>query len=314
MVHYCFRSFDRSIPMRFALDIGGTAIKCAVVDDDGKIVRDGSFPTDPVSSNYEFAQSIVTGSRRFISGGNEKIHSVGAGMAGFCDGKRGIVFESPNLPNIRDFELARELTDGLNLPAFVDNDATCAAWGEYLFGGYETDDLLVVTLGTGIGGGLVLDGKLYRGSHGFAGEIGQWPLVPDGPNCPSGGKGCLEAYVGRYGFEEMYRIKAGFESAVEPSVIHDRARQGEEAAKEAWNDYGAKLGIVLAGAVNLLDLGAVILTGGVTGAWDCFSESLERTFNTFLITPYKNKNIVKISTLGGSAGILGAAFLDRAND
>ena len=300
--------------MRFALDIGGTAIKCAVIDDDGKIVRSGSFPTDPVSDNNGFAKLIVTGSRRFISEGNEIINSIGAGMAGFCDGKRGIVFESPNLPNIRDFELAHELKNGLDLPAFVDNDATCAAWGEYLFGGYEVDDLLVVTLGTGIGGGLVLDGKLYRGSHGFAGEIGQWPLVPDGPDCPSGGKGCLEAYVGRYGFEEIYRLKAGGETVSEPKVIYDRAKHGEKAAKEAWNDYGTKLGIVLAGAVNLLDLGAVILTGGVTGAWDCFSESLGRAFNTYLITPYKNKNIVKISKLGGSAGILGAAFLDRAND
>jgi glucokinase len=301
--------------MRFALDIGGTSIKCAIVSDDGAIVRAGDFPTKASSDTKEFARSLIEGARHFLSQGDEKITSVGAGMAGIVDGKLGIVIESPNLPGVKNLPLADILSTELGLPAFVDNDATAAAWGEFLFGGHVgISDMLVVTLGTGIGGGLVLDSKLYHGMRGFAGEVGQIPLIPDGPQCPGGGRGCLEYYIGKAGLMEGYRDKVAMGHCIEPDELNVKARAGEKAAKESWEIYGADLGVVLAGISNLLDLGVIILTGGLTGAWEHFEPALLDKFNGHLITPLKGRIPIKVSNLGGKAGTLGAAFLDKAHE
>ena len=301
--------------MRLALDIGGTLVKCALVSDEGEIAATGSFATHAALETEDFGSHLVQGALKFISESKikrESITIVGAGMAGFADGKRGIVYESPNLPGVRNLELAKRLSEGIGKPAFAENDATAAAWGEYLFGGHEgIEDMLVVTLGTGIGGGLVLGGRLHRGARGMAGEIGQMAYTPDGPECPGGGMGCLEHYVGKAGLMEDYRIRARLSDAVEPKEIHKRAEAGDRAAMESWEAYGHKLGVVLASSANLLDLGAVILTGGITGAWEEFRNSLARSFRNHLITPHKDRLKVEVSALGGNAGILGAAFLDK---
>ncbi len=299
--------------MRLALDIGGTLVKCACVTDDGAITRAGEFPTDPNLGTTEFAHRLMTGAREFLAHGKEEINMVGAGMAGFADGKHGVILESPNLPGIRDLELARSLKDEFGVTAYAENDATAAAWGEYLFGGHgDVKDMLVVTLGTGIGGGLVLGGRLHRGALGVAGEIGQMVLDQTGPDCPCGGKGCLERYVGRAALEEDFRVRSGLTERVEPKIIHKRALESDPAAKDAWNAYGNRLGVVFASVANLLDLGAIILTGGIFGAWDNFSPALMSTFKRHLITPHKDRLPVSRSTLEGRAGLLGAAFLDRA--
>jgi glucokinase len=301
--------------MRLALDIGGTSVKCALVDDTGTIARTGENPTAASEDTGGFADSLMGGVRKFLGGDKKSIALVGAGMAGFVDGRRGVVYESPNLPGVKDFELGRILNAELGVPSYVDNDATSAAWGEFLFGGHEgVADMLVVTLGTGIGGGLVLGGRLHRGARGFAGEIGQIPLYPDGPDCPCGGKGCLERYIGKGPLEEEYRLKAGLDKPVEPRAIKERADLGDRAAIEAWDGYGSRLGVVLAGVTNLLDLGAIVLTGGILGAWDNFSGSLSTAFNRHLITPLKNRVPIKVSSLQGKAGLLGAAFLDKARE
>lgn len=299
--------------MRLALDIGGTKIKCATVTEDGQIVASGDFPSNPELENEEFAKLVVGGARNFLSEHGAAVTVVGAGMAGFVDASKGIIRESPNLPKVKDLELGRILTDGLDLLSFVDNDATAAAWGEYLFGGHvDVKDLLAVTLGTGIGGGLVLGGNLYHGANGMAGEIGQMVLIPAGPQCPGGGKGCLEYYIGKRGVMEDYRRRAKLDESVEPEEIHDRASGGDNAARESWKAYGQRLGVTLASSANLLDLGIIILTGGILGAWDFFSDAMMQTFRDHLITPHKAHKKVKKSNLEGKAGLLGAAFLDRA--
>jgi len=225
------------------------------------------------------------------------------------------VYESPNLPNIKNFNLGGVLSDGLGVRVWVENDATAAAWGEYLFGGHDgIEDMLVVTLGTGIGGGLVLRGKLYRGARGFAGEIGHVPLYVDGPECECGGKGCLELYTGKFALERDYLARSGLSEPVEPKIIFERAISGDLSAQETFKTYGKHLGLAFAHVANLLDLGAVVLTGGILGAWDFFYKSLFETFNLYLITPLKNRVPIKKSSLGGKSGILGAAFLDKAGE
>lgn len=298
--------------MRLALDIGGTSVKWALVTNDGIIQHSGEFPTDSSLQTFDFARQLVSRVDDYKSFYSGPIEIIGAGMAGFVDGQRGIVYESPNLPLIKNLELARVLEDEFKVPAYVENDATSAAWGEYLFGGHGCDDLLTVTLGTGIGGGLVLGGRLHRGTRGFAGEIGHTTLCPDGPKCPCGCMGCLELYISKAALEEDYREKAGLDVSVEPKVISERARNGDKAALDAWKAYGGRLGVSLAQAANLLDLGIIVLTGGILGAWDFFIEPLNETFNSYVLNPLKGKIRIVPSSLGGRAGTLGAAFLDKA--
>ena len=299
--------------MRLALDIGGTDIKCATVTEDGQIAASGSFPSNPKLESEEFLSMVVNGARDFLSEHPGAVTIVGAGMAGFIDASKGIVRESPNLPKVKNLELGKALTDGLELLAYVENDATAAAWGEYMFGGHvDVKDMMAVTLGTGIGGGLVLNGKLYRGAKGMAGEIGQMVLIPAGPECPGGGKGCLEYYIGKRGVMEDYRRRAKLDKSIEPKEIYERAGTGDSSAKESWKAYGQRLGVVLASSANLLDLGLIVLTGGIMGAWDFFSDSMMKTFRDHLITPHKAHLKVKKSNLEGKAGLLGAAFLDKA--
>ncbi|HEX9745742.1 MAG TPA: ROK family protein, partial [bacterium] len=274
--------------MRMALDIGGTAIKCAIVADDGKIIREGKFRTDSTLDSGTFGRLIVEGVRDFLSGGDEQITSIGAGMAGFTDAKKGIIYQSPNIPGIRDFNLVKVLEDEFDVEAYVDNDATVAAWGEFLFGGHNVDDLLVVTLGTGIGGGLVLGGRLHRGEHGFTGEIGQMVLHPDGDECRGGGAGCLELYTGRKAVIEKYCRLSGADEKISPREIYESAADGDSAALETWSDYGRDLGILMASVGNLLDLGAIVVTGGLSGAYNFFYPELKRTLRKYLISPLKD--------------------------
>jgi len=299
--------------MRLALDIGGTFIKCASVTDDGGIINSEKFPTDFSLDTGQFASHVIESAREFKEKTGEKFDVAGAGMAGFTDGRRGIIYESPNIPNVKNLHLAEILSEGLGIPSYIDNDATTAAWGEYLFGDYgDVKDLLVVTLGTGIGGGLVIDGRLCRGAKGMAGEIGQMVLDPDAPDCAGGGKGTLEHFAGKAGLQVDYADRAGIDALVEPEEIHSRALDGDSAARDSFSEYGRRLGIVLASASNLLDPGAVVLTGGILGAWELFSGSLNESFVTYLITPHKDRLKVTKTRLDGNAGILGAAFLDRA--
>ncbi len=298
--------------MRLALDIGGTFIKIACITDAGDILDTSKFPTDPNLSNREFVNVLVENTRKSIAEWEGEFTVIGAGMAGFVDGVRGIIHKSPNIPNIKDLELARELTKELGIPAWVENDATAAAWGEFLFGDHDGNRyMLMLTLGTGNGGGLVLDGRLYRGSRGMAGEIGQMIYEPGGPECPGGARGCFEHWTGKTGLMNDYKDVAEINELIEPEVINELAASGEKAAIEAWRNYGTRLGIMIATTANLLDLDIVVLTGGLLGAWDNFIGPLKESMNEHLITPHKDVLRVEKSTLGGNAGLLGAAFLDK---
>ena len=299
--------------MKLALDIGGTYIKAAGLTPVGEVTYSKKYPTDPDIPNEEFVQKIIRIANEFIENYVGESYYIGIGMAGFIDGMRGIVYESPNIPGIRDLELGKLVSDGTGLATWIENDANAAAWGEFRFGEYgKVRNMLILTLGTGNGGGLILNGKLHRGSHGMAGEIGQMVYEPWGYDCPGGAKGCFEHYTGKAGLITEYMELSGLEKPIEPEELNSRAESGEKAAIEAWNRYGDRLGIVIASTANLLDLDIVVLTGGLLGAWDNFIGPLEKSMVEHLITPHKDVLRVVKSTLGGDAGILGAAFLDES--
>jgi glucokinase len=271
------------------------------------------FPTDPSLPNEKFTEQIIKIGHETMTAQGGEFSSIGIGMAGFIDGIRGIVYESPNIPGIHNLELKKIVSAEIGIPTWVENDANAAAWGEYKFGNHGSpDNMLVLTLGTGNGGGLVLNEKIFRGAHGFAGEIGQMVYEPWGHDCPGGAKGCFEHYTGKSGLMNEYQTLSGSDQQIEPKEINERANSGEKAAIQAWERYGERLGIMLASVGNLLDLDLVVLTGGLIGGWDNFYESLMHSLKEHLISPHKEVLRVKKSTLGGDAGILGAAFLDNS--
>jgi len=192
------------------IDLGGTAIKVAVVDEKGGILELETVKNDPSLSPERLCSEIVDKAKGMKD--LRRISGTGIGVAGDIDQERGIVRFSPNLPKWKNANLRKMLGKGLPKPIVVDNDANAAALGAYwLEARGKVENLLCVTLGTGVGGGLICNGKVYRGASGTAGEIGHMPYNPDGPECNCGSRGCIERYIGapNMSFQAKEGVKAG---------------------------------------------------------------------------------------------------------
>ena len=228
-----------------------------------------------------------------------------------------------NIPDWREVPLGNILKKKLNLPVFVDNDVNVMALGELKFGaGAGARNMLCITLGTGVGGGLILGRKLYRGSSYVAGEFGHVPINIDGPECNCGGRACVEAYVGNSHIvrDTIARIKRGQAtlikrivkgdlSKITPEVIDEAARAGDKFAKNIWVDVGNKVGIGLAGVVNLLNVEKIVIGGGVAKAGKILFDSIRKTIDERAMKlPAKTVKVVK-AKLGYDAGLIGAATL-----
>ncbi len=295
-----------------AADIGGTNIRAAVIAEGGKIVQ-SLHSRIPLGEHDISETALVNKLTVFFAEMIERepeISSVGIGFPGFFQGHSGLLIASPNLPNLRQTNLAKQLSTALRLPVFMQNDALCAAIGEHRFGaGRNSNNLLHITLGTGIGGGLILNNAPYTGEEGMAMEFGHL-IVNRGSNahrCGCSGRGCVEAYASANAIKQHYAHLTGME--MEACEIYDRALTGETDAKEIFEGAGIYLGMAIAEAVKLLDIHTVTISGGLTGAWPLLHPSTIRSMNDNLIPPLKGKVSVLKSTLNDNAGLLGAATL-----
>lgn len=303
-----------------ALDVGGTHIRAAIVDETGRIRKqrreaanlsrlpeDASANETVVNILSARIQSMLDACR--TETGN-RIRAIGLGFPGFIH--RGIVRASPNIRGLADLSLAAELEHRLGLPVRMENDAALAALGESRFGaGAPMADLIHLTLGTGVGGGLVLNGALYTGVGGMAMEIGHLCVRPGGRTCGCGNQGCLEAYASARAVAERWRERSHDPEAreVDAREIHRLAAAGEPIACQILEEAGECLGLAIAQAVNLLDVRQVRIGGGMSGAWDQLQGSLHASLNAHLIPPLKHAVSVAPSRLGDDAAILGAASL-----
>jgi glucokinase len=304
------------------VDLGGTNIRMALVGVGGTILRRHRFPTqadrgwkDVVLRTAQCIQELLAHGRQGPFAG------VGIGAPGAVLYKEGVVIESPNLPDWHYVPLRRLLQERLSCPVMVENDADAIALGE---GGYGAArgirNYLVITLGTGVGGGLVLDGKLWRGPHASAAEVGHFPVEPMGYPCGCGSRGCLETVASataivRMAIEamesgrdtEIHRLSGGSIDNVDAEMVSRAARQGDEVAQSIFNSVAVALGMVLAGIVNLLHLEAIIIGGGVSASWDCFGEKLQKEMQKRLFPGPARKVKILLAQLGDDAGILGMA-------
>lgn len=287
------------------VDFGGTAIKAAIVRD-GEILRSMECPTPTGATAEEIMDTIAD----LVLSLDAKPTSVGVAIPGEVD-PTGRCWGLPNVPGFKGVALGKGLGDRLKCPVAVENDATAAALGEYLCGyGSRYPSFLSITLGTGIGGGLVIGGQLYPGANGFAGEVGHINVNPaaDAPLCGCGKRGCLETYSGTAALKRKYREEGGGE-VVNVKEIADAARHGNRAALATFEMMGEALGHGLAGIQNTLDLSALVFTGGISASFDLIEPSLRAALRKYSFAAPPAEVPLVVSELGSSAGVIGAAAL-----
>lgn len=298
------------------VDVGGT--KClGVVWQDGRVVREIRRETPQgADALIETVTSLI--------GDLGDVDTVGVGVPGLVT-REGVLRAAPNLVDIADFAVGARLAEALGRKVFVDNDATCAAVAEWSAGsaaGYE--DVVVVTLGTGIGGGIIAGGKLVRGTNGFAGEIGHMVVDPVGVECVCGQRGCWERYASGSGLARLGRLAeaegrarrvlelAGSPEAVRGEHVRQAALEGDRDAVAIVDEFAGWVARGLANLVNLLDPAVVVIGGGLASSGDLFLAPIRRHFADLLYSPTLRPHPpLVLARFGEQAGAIGAALLPR---
>jgi glucokinase len=264
----------------------------------------------------------LAGVARAVCGGGE-LAGVGVGVPGLVD-RSGVLRFAPNLPGVADMAIQSPLEAALGVPVRVDNDATCAVWGERQLGAaHGYDDVVLATLGTGIGGGVVAGGRLLRGANGFAGEIGHMVVDPDGPPCPCGQQGCWERFASGSGLGALAKraaaegragrvlaLAGGDPASVRGEHVSVAAAEGDAEACAVFADFGWWVALGLANLANVFDPQAFVLGGGLVEAGELLLEPVRAAF-TGLLTGGSHRPAVDIvpASLGERAGAIGAACL-----
>jgi glucokinase len=310
--------------LTIGVDIGGTKISGALVDEKGHVVADARR-VSPATHSDRIEEAVVDLVAELRA--THDVEAVGVAAAGFIDKRRATVMFAPNLA-WRQVPLRAHLEAKLDLPVVIENDANAAAWGEFTFGaGKDTDDLLLVTVGTGIGGGVVLDGDLMRGAFGVAAEIGHLRVVPGGRACGCGNLGCWETYgsgsalvrqtreqlhAGSLLGQDLLERAGGDIEAVTGPMITESARDGDQFAIEQLEVLARWLGEGIASLVAVLDPATVAIGGGVSEAGDLLLDPIRDAFATQLTgRGYRPVAEIRLAELGNRAGQLGAADLGR---
>jgi glucokinase len=286
------------------VDIGGTRIKLADVDG-SRIEKQSVIPTPAGVTPAAFLDALARAIRDLVPSPT----AVGLGIPGEVD-RNGRCYRLPNVPGFEGVAFAAELEQRLGVRVVVENDATAAALGEARFGhGRAHPSFLMVTLGTGIGGGLVLDRKLVRGANGFAAEIGHVTvdISPTAPACVCGNRGCLESFAGARALVE--RVRREGVSANEASDVAAAARRGEPSARAALDTMADMLAIALNSIQNVLDLDAIVFSGGVSAAFDLVEPRMREKLRARCYAKPLGEVPLLVSELGEHAGVVGAALL-----
>ncbi|MGN0064001.1 MAG: ROK family protein [Nocardioides sp.] len=298
--------------MDVGVDVGGTTVTAAVVAADGSLVRTVHAATPRPSAGVGVLEDVLVEAVREVSAG-VPVARVGLAAAAFVDSHRERAMFAPHLA-WRGEPAASTLSARVGAPVLLENDATCAAWGEATTGAAAgSSSSITLTVGTGIGGGVVLDGRLLRGHNGMAGEFGHVCVDPEGPLCPCGGRGCWERYVSATALEDAAERHRGGGAArwIAPQVS-EAARAGDPAALAAFEEVGSWLGRGLLGAVAVLDPEVVVIGGGVSAAGDLLLDPA-RAVLAAEVVGHGHRSVPRLVTasLGPSAGLVGAVLLAR---
>ena len=307
--------------LAIGIDAGGTKVAGLLVDVATGDILDRRLVDSP-ASDAEASTAVIIALARDLIGGRSDVHAVGVGAAGLVDLAGALRF-APNLA-WREFPLRARVERGVGLPTLVDNDANVAAWGEFRFGaGRGSNHLLMVTVGTGIGGGIVTNGRLMSGANGFAAEIGHVIVEPGGPRCGCGNQGCWEQVasgraIGRLGRQAgldhprslMVELAGGDPSKVDGPAVTRAAQRSDPVAVHVLAEVGRRLGQGIAGLINVLDPERVVIGGGAMAAGDLLLEPARRACREAVEAPDHRPEVpIVAAALGNDAGAVGAADL-----
>ncbi len=301
------------------VDLGGTNLRCAVIDDKNEIISRFERPTEAFNGHEAVIGKIVDGVENVIQQAGCKasdIAAVGIGVPGPINQKEGIVYSTPNMPGWNNVPLAEIVKARTGLTTCIENDANCAGWGEFVAGaGAQYRHMLMVTLGTGIGGAIIMDGRLHIGRDGAAGELGHVCIEMNGRQCGCGAKGCVEAYASATAVVRRFRelLDDGWESPLGQNIekvtcrdIFDAALQGDPVAMHIVKRTGEYLGVMASSMAELLNPEVCVISGGMIQAGDALFDPIREICLRRNQHPGRTMSIVP-ACLGGNAGLVGAA-------
>lgn len=310
--------------LTIGVDVGGTKIAAGLVTEEGEVLRTArrDTPASEVDATADAIADLVTELRA-----DEDVAAVGIGAAGFCDAERTSVVYAPNLA-WRNEPLAEKITKATGLPTVVENDANAAAWGEFRFGAAKkAKSAIVVTLGTGIGGGIIINDHLVRGSQGFAGEIGHMQMKAGGRRCGCGLRGCWERYgsgtalvheareiatVAPASAVRLLEMAGGDPQQITGQMVTAAAKEGDPVALDVLETVADWIGRGLADLTAILDPEMIVLGGGVATAGEILLEPVQKAFEKNLTARlYRDIAEITLAQLGVPAGLIGAADLAR---
>lgn len=292
------------------LDLGGTNLRAAAIDRSGKLLESNSGSTSCAEGREALVNEMVSVIERLRSKlGADGLAGIGVAVPGFILLKEGVVTNSNNITCLENFPLRDEIERRLGAKVVLENDANAAALGEKWMGaGREVDDLVLLTLGTGIGGGIIADGKVLHGFLGMAGEVGHITVVPNGNPCGCGNQGCVEKHASATAISAMAKL-AGLGEGLTSEEVYRLALGGDEKAHAIFIAMGQALGIAVATLVNVFNFPLYLLSGGVLAAWDLFAPPMMDEIRRRSFTFRTTKTRVERATLGSQAGLFGAAYL-----
>jgi glucokinase len=310
-------SLNASSNLVFATDLGGTHLRVALVDRTGQIHKQLKLQT-PKDDSPDAIVSALAGIADQWRNGDGPIIAASVMVPGAVNSEQSVVLQAPNLPSLLNFQFRDVLQERLGWPVVLENDANAAAIGEMWLGAARgCSDVVSVTLGTGVGGGVVLDGKLWRGAHGSAGEVGHTTVDPfGGLKCKCGNTGCLELFasataIARMAHEGLSRFPDSTlrDSEITAEKVYAAGRAGDELAVAVFQKAGRYLGVGLANLMSLIDPEMIVISGGVVNGWDLFQGAMyqEVSERAFRATAQQVK--IARAECGDNAGLLGAARL-----
>ncbi|RNA68933.1 ROK family glucokinase [Alteribacter keqinensis] len=307
------------------VDVGGTTIKLAILDEDGSFITKWEVPTDISDSGHHIPGHIASalGDKLYsLDAGFKDIKGIGVGAPGFIEADTGFIYQAVNI-GWRNYPLKERLEKETGVPVFADNDANLAAAGEMWKGaGDGAKNMLCVTLGTGVGGGIISEGFVLHGACGMAGEIGHITSVPEGgAPCNCGKTGCLETVssatgIVRLAMEKIESNKAGalydqFENTgmITAKDVFDAAEKNDQSAKEVIHEAMYHLGLAIGNLANSLNPNVIVIGGGVSKAEEKLLNALRPHFDRFALPKIAEETTFQIARLGNDAGVIGAAWL-----
>ena len=292
------------------VDLGGTNLRAAAIDDQGKMLDKIAGSTDLQGGRDAVIEDMVKSIEALRARlGEHNLRGVGIGLPGFILMDKGIIVGSNNMPEFENYPVRDEIEKLLGAKVILENDANAAALGEKWMGaGRDVDDLVLLTLGTGIGGGIIVGGRVLHGHLGMAGELGHLTVVPNGNPCGCGNRGCVEKHASATAIAAMARL-IGLGHDLTSEDVYKLAVEGNDRAQAIFRTVGEALGIALANLINIFNFPLYLLSGGPLPAWDYFApammEEVARRSFTYRHAPTR----IEKATPGNEAGLYGAAYL-----